>query len=165
MLERLIVDLSKWIAFIILFFTAFACTLYFLYAPYNAILDSHETLTGIQSSTSNSSINQVNVTDSSFTQCPDLFFALINGTQMLPTNDDDITIDDNNDLSNDNSTDGFCQNAPDYSDLQKIGPYPAVYYFGRSSRATILTAFFTLFGNIATGGVPVNDFCLLSLLH
>ena len=150
MLERLIIDISKWIAFIVLFFMAFGCSLYFLYAPYSAILETHEASIGISSSV-------VNSTDPNFAQCPDLFFALMNQTNVP-------SIDDNSDTSNDDttSTNDTCQDDPSYSDLQRIGPYPAIFYFGQSFRATVLTAFFTLFGNIATGGVPVTRLTISS---
>jgi hypothetical protein len=82
-------------------------------------------------------------------KCPDYFYELLNQSIVLPTDNGD------NSNTNQNNSD-FCQQAPDYSIRQKIGSYPAIYYFGQSFQSTLLTTFFTLFNVIGAIGRPVS---------
>jgi hypothetical protein len=83
-------------------------------------------------------------------QCPDYFYELINQTISL------VTSDGNDQTSTDDNTD-FCSQTSNYDVLTRVGPYPAIYYFGQSFfSSTVLTTFFTLFGVIGENGVPVS---------
>ena len=140
MLERLIVDISKWIGYIILFFIAFGCALYLLYSPYSAILDQHNDLSRIQLPVSGSSSNN-NGNNQTMAQCPDLFYVLVNQSNIVMVIDNSA----NQDNSYYGSNDDFCQQSPNYGTLQELGSYPALHYFGQSFRSTVLTTFFALF--------------------
>lgn len=151
MLERMIIDISKWIAIITIFFVAFACTLFFIYGSFASVLEGHVALTGGSPSSSVPSLNSTaNITASK--QCSDYFFQLLNQTRPIITDTVVATSADNSNASSD-----ACQQSPNYGSLVKVGPYPGVYYFGRSFRVTLLTIFFTLFGVIGQNGVPVSD--------
>jgi hypothetical protein len=97
----------------------------------------------------NSSITVQNLTRLDNANCPDYFYEILNQTIVL------ITVD-NNENDNDNvDPTVFCQQSSNYGTYLIVGPYPAIYYFGQSIQATLLTTFFTLFGVIGDG-TPVS---------
>jgi hypothetical protein len=153
MLERMIVDLSKWIGIIAVFFLAFACSLFIIYSPFARALDQHDSFVAATSlntslSTMNSSFNSSTTTNVS-DRCPEYFYQLWNQSQPVL-----VVPNDNKDANN---TDNSCQQSSNYGTLTKIGSYPAVYYFGRSFESTLLTIFFTLFGVFGENGVAVSN--------
>ncbi|CAF4303111.1 unnamed protein product [Rotaria sp. Silwood2] len=58
----------------------------------------------------------------------------------------------------------FCKKIKGYEKIERIGRYPAIYYFGKSFGSTILTTFFTLFGIIAEDELPDRGYELVSLI-
>ena len=91
-----------------------------------------------------------NSTIANNTKCPSYFYQLLN--QTIPF------IMDYGSYSNHNEDKhNICEQTSHYKLLKRIGPYPAIYYFGKSFQSTILTMFFTLFGVIGEDDVPVNN--------
>jgi len=152
MLDRMMIDIARWISLIVIFFIAFACSLYLIFSYFALVLQQQNAL--IQSSTSsiNSSISIIhqNSTVLNNGNCPDYFYQLLNET--IPVIVDDNGYDTTN---NDNNLDA-CQRSPHYAKLQEVGHYPAIHYFGESFEATVLTTFFTLFNVIGELGMPVS---------
>ncbi|CAF1047029.1 unnamed protein product [Rotaria sp. Silwood1] len=147
MLDRMIIDIAKWIGIIIIFFIAFNCSLYFIFSFFSAVLEQQNTLVkSLYNSSSSISIIAKNSTTAIYPQCPDYFYQLLNQTISLLNN----TLDKNNNID----TNDFCQQSSNYNKLTKIGHYPAIYYFGESFKSTLLTTFFTLFGVIGENGIP-----------
>ena len=146
MLERMMIDISKWIFLITIFFATFACSLFFIYSSFAVVADDHTILTGGSSSGSSSANSTVPI------QCSDYFYQLLNQTQPVSTDTSDGSAVGNSYTGNDT-----CQQSSSYSTLVKIGPYPAVHYFGESFKSTLLTLFFTLFGVIGQNGMAVSD--------
>lgn len=145
MVERMISDISKWIVIILIFFIAFACSLFLLFSNFAISLKYHEIL--------NPSLNtrQIRITepiidDNSTSQrnerCPMIFYNLTDSFDWNENKYQYITASD--DLEN-----GTCPASEHWDKIKKIGHYPAVFYFGKSFSTTILTTFFTLFGVIA----------------
>ncbi|CAF2859314.1 unnamed protein product [Rotaria sp. Silwood2] len=159
MLDRMIIDIAKWIGLIIIFFIAFNCSLYFIFSFFSVVLEQKNTL--IKSSyNSNSSISILdqNSTIAYYAQCPDNFYQLLNQTILLLNN-----IGDYNNNKNNIDTNEFCQQSSNYGTLTQVGPFPAIYYFGESFKSTILTTFFTLFGVIGNNGVPDRGYEMITL--
>ncbi|CAF0906842.1 unnamed protein product [Rotaria sordida] len=159
MLDRMIIDIVKWISIIIIFFIAFNCSLYYIFSFFSIVLKQQNTLIK-SSSSSNSSISIIdkNSTIANYVQCPDYFYELLNQTIPLLNN-----IEDNNNNNNNIDTNNFCQQSSNYDTLTQIGPYPAIYYFGESFNSTILTTFFTLFGVIGENGIPDRGYEMVTL--
>jgi len=148
MLERMIIDISKWIVIILIFFIAFACSLFLIFSPFAVALKQHDAL----NRPSNMTEFQIIPRNLAIDRCPDHFKKLVETTSILYQIDYKEIIYNNKDESN------TCKktNDDDYDKIQTIGPHPAIYYFGRSFVSTILTTFFTLFGVIAEDKIPVN---------
>jgi hypothetical protein len=153
MLSRMMVDISKWIVIIIIFFIAFACSLFLIFSYFAVVLEQQNILiqlaTAIESTTS-TPIIQDNSTISNNPQCPDYFYELLNQSVPIIIDNTDNSGDDNTD---DNNT---CAQSSQYTTIKRVGPYPGIYYFGQSFGSTMLTTFFTLFGVIGENGVPVS---------
>ena len=153
MLERMIVDISKWIVIIVIFFVAFACSLYFIFSPFAVISQSHESVTSLANmSESYSSISLITnntgfVADGN--RCPNLFGDLMRN-KTKPNRYIQELLSDDGDLSQ------VCKKSEDYEKKIKVGGRPAIHYFGKTFGATVLTTFFTLFGVIAEDGIPVR---------
>ncbi len=151
MLERMIIDISKWIVIILIFFIAFACSLFLIFSYFAVSLQQHNALHQPLNITEPQLILITKNNFSTINKCPTRFYELtanqpisyLMSKQNVSNNDDD---DDNN----------TCKKNEDYSKIKKIGKHPAISYFGRSFGATILTTFFTLFGVIAEDNIPVN---------
>lgn len=150
MLDHMIVKIAKWIVLIIIFFLAFGSALYFIFSFYAAIVEQHDSLT--QSLSGNNPLTGTSGSSpilANNTNCPDYFYELLNQSYSLviyPGNDD----------INTNDVNGFCKNTSTYDTVKKIGHFPAIYFFGRSFSATLLTSFFTLFGVFSENGIPVS---------
>jgi hypothetical protein len=152
MLDRMIIDIARWIFIIAIFFIAFGCSLFFIFSFFSVVLQQQNAL--IQSSTSsiNSSISIINQSSTAINNgnCPDYFYQLLN--QTIPVIVDATEGDTTN---NDNNQDAW-ERLPNYPTLKKVGHYPAIHYFGQSFGTTLLTIFFTLFNVIGELGVPVS---------
>ena len=153
MLERMMIDIAKWLVIILIFFVAFACALFLIFSYFAVVLEQQnaliQTLSNIGSTTP-TSITQNSSTIANNPQCPDYFYQLLN--QSIP-----ILIDsgaNNGGDNTDNQT--FCEQSSQYTTLEEVGPYPGIHYFGQSFGSTLLTNFFTLFGVIGENGAPVS---------
>ncbi|CAF2182186.1 unnamed protein product [Rotaria magnacalcarata] len=160
MLDRMMVDISKWITIILIFFIAFSCSLFFIFSFYPIVLEQRAF---IDASNTNSSSTIISVIDGNITipdnaKCSDYFYELLNQTIQLPNNTGDNSNSDNGSTG---ATD-ICQQSPDYDTLSKIGPYPAIYYFGQSFQITLLTTFFTLLLNVGQPGLPDRGYELIT---
>ena len=145
------IDIVRWVFFILIFFLAFACSLFVIFSFFSAFLQQEHTFMQSSTSTLNFSTTIIN---SSNGNCPDYFYQLLN--QPIPTGQIDKSNNDNNN-SNTNGNDlDSCQQSSNYDTLKTIGFYPAIHYFGQSFQSTLLTTFFSLFGVIAENGIPVN---------
>ena len=133
MLERMIIDISKWIVIIVIFFIAFACSLFLIFSYFAVALKQHDIL----HPPSNNPESQINTT----------------------TRYSNSTIDYQKIVYGNPNGYNTCKPMPteDYKKIQKIGPRPAIYYFGESFGSTILTTFFTLIGVIVEDRIPVNN--------
>jgi hypothetical protein len=151
MLDRMIIDIVKWIFIIIIFFIAFGCSLFFIFSFFSVALQQQNALTQTSALGINSSISIINKNSTVINNgnCPDYFYQLLN--QTVPV----IVDETNTDTAGNNSLD-VCQQSSDYSTLEEIGHYPAIHYFGQSFGATLLTTFFTLFNVIGEIGMPVS---------
>ena len=154
MLERLISDIAKWLVIILIFFFAFACSLFLIFSyfavslQYRQVADETPTLSSLFYRNLSTSVP-------SDARCPPKFFHLTNYSVVdVPTGSGglfSVTEEEN-----------FCMRTEHYDKIKDVGPYPAVSYFGESFGATILTIFFTLFGVIAEDNVPVRSDSLVS---
>lgn len=141
------IDIARWFFFILIFFIAFACSLFFIFSVFAVILQQENALMQPSTSTSNSPFTMTNSTNGN---CPTYFYELLK--ESIPT-----MIGDDNRKDTTNIADlDFCQQTSNYDTLKKIGPYPAIYYFGQSFQSTLLTTFFTLFGVVADNNIPVG---------
>ncbi|CAF1211680.1 unnamed protein product [Adineta ricciae] len=160
MLERMIIDISKWIVIIVIFFVAFACSLYFIFSSFAVISQSYENATSsankIESHSSIPLITNNTGSVANVNRCPPLFEDLMrNKTEPNRYIREILNYDD--DLSN------VCKKSEDYNKKIKVGGRPAIHYFGKTFGATVLTTFFTLFGVIAEDGIPDRGYELVSL--
>jgi hypothetical protein len=149
MLDRMMIDIAKWILIILIFFISFACSLFLIFSYFSVVVQQQNTLLQASSSISSStstSVMDYNSTTTNNAKCPSYFYELLNQSIPLIA----VSADDDNSDNSDNNTD-FCQQSSNYDTYQKVGPYPAIHYFGRSFEATIVTTFFTLFGVIGEG--------------
>ena len=154
MLERLIIDISKWIVIILIFFIAFACSLFLIFSYFAVALQQRESFMEppsyvnqeppLLSASSNLSAVARN------SRCSALFYELINETML------DALVSVQAQTSKDGVNASFCEQTSQYNRIKRIGPYPAIHYFGQSFGATVLTIFFTLFGVIAADNIPVR---------
>lgn len=144
MLDRTMIDIAKWIVIILIFFLAFACSLFLIFSYFSVVLQQTNLLSGSNSLVADSTSTSTTITNA---KCPDYFYVLLNETISI--------IPDTTDQTN-TSTEDFCEQTSNYDVLTRVGPYPGIYYFGRSFEATLLTTFFTLFGVIGENGVPVS---------
>lgn len=151
MLDYMIVNIVKWLALMIIFFTAFACSLFLIFSYFSALVQQQNTLMQLSTGTIDPAIattNQSSVTSSNG-NCPDYFYQLLNQSVSAVV---DATGDDSTNASNLD----VCQQLSYYSTLTELGSHPAIYYFGQSFQSTLLTTFFTLFGVIGENGIAVN---------
>ncbi|CAF2949966.1 unnamed protein product [Rotaria sp. Silwood2] len=159
MLERMIIDISKWIVIILIFFIAFACSLFLIFSNFAVALQQQEEILG-------KSLNDVEPKTSSITRYSNLsietssrclpYYAFLN--QSFPNITYLETLD-----NMDQDKNFSCKKTRGYDKIQRIGRYPAIYYFGKSFGSTILTTFFTLFGVIAEDELPDRGYELVSL--
>jgi hypothetical protein len=157
MLERMIIDISKWIVIILIFFIAFACSLYLIFSYFAVALEQQKLLKDPTNNTESGVIlskihNSSMIEENS--RCPRYFYELVN--QSI-TNQ----IEDEKENTLDNKS--FCEKASEYDKIKRVGPHPAVYYFGVSFGSTILTTFFTLFGVIVEDSIPDRGYELVTL--
>ena len=149
------IDISKWLVIILIFFVAFACSLFLIFS-YFAVSVQHRHLLAKSSATvptdPSTSIFGNASTQVSFGRCPSAFFALTNRS----FSDSSAGEAGNNGA---NAGVGFCAKIgkDDQLKIKRVGTSPGVYYFGRSFGATTLTTFFTLFGVIAEDRIAVGD--------
>jgi predicted PurR-regulated permease PerM len=129
MVERMIIDISKWIVIILIFFIAFACSLFLIFSHFAVSSQQHNVLN--------------NLSNNSNIEYQDILSNLTNETNW-------------NMIINQMDDNDTCANTKDYNKIKHIGYHPAIHYFGRSFGSTILTTFFTLFGVIADDNLPVN---------
>ena len=161
MLERMIIDISKWLVIILIFFVAFACSLFLIFS-YFAISVKQRHLLAKPSPSFPAETTQSLYRNTSevlnYGRCPDTFYAMTNRT--IP----DSTSENANKGGSYDTTE-FCakMSQQDQLKIRRVGFSPAVYYFGRSFGATTLTTFFTLFGVIAEDKIAVGEY--RSALH
>lgn len=151
MLERMIIDISKWIVIILIFFIAFACSLFLIFSHFAVSLQQKDILSQpslIIDIPQNLMLKSDNITNK---KCPLIFFNLTTELDYY-RNYYVESFDDTNDT---------CKNE-DCFKMKRIGSYPAIYYFGRTFGSTILTTFFTLFGVIFEDNIPVNRIIIYS---
>jgi len=162
----MMVDIARWIAMMIIFFIAFACSIFLIFSYFSVVLQQQNALSQ-SSSVINSSIliTNTNSTIINNGKCPDDFYKLLNQSIPLIINNNEDYYSDyyddyyfyDYDNNNDNGDTNYsCQQTSNYDLVKEIGPYPAIYYFGQSFGSTILTTFFTLFGVIGTIDTPVS---------
>ncbi|UJR27013.1 hypothetical protein I4U23_008318 [Adineta vaga] len=143
MLDYMMIDISKWIFIIVIFFISFACALFSIFSYFAVNLQQQISL--FQTSLNvNSSIEISNITLFNQSTCSDYFYELLNGSIPFIMS----IVEDTNDINNANDS---CQQASTYQLYQNIETYPAINYFGQSFDSTLLTTFFTLFGVIGDG--------------
>jgi len=150
MLNRMMIDIAKWIFIILIFFISFACSLFLIFSYFSVVVQQQNTLLQASSSISSStstSVMDYNCTTTNNAKCPSYFYELLN--QSIPL----ITESTDYDYSDDNTD--FCQQSSNNDTYQPVGSYPAIYFFGQSFEATLLTTFFTLF-NIIGHSEPVS---------
>lgn len=155
MLERMIIDILKWIVIIIIFFLAFACSLYLIFAHFAISLEYQ---TNVQSNETQFLETNTNISSSSegyFARCPDVFFSIM-GDQHEQAHENWYRPTTSDPLIEKNTLDQCPSNVDDKNLIQMIGSRPAIYYFGRSFISTILTTFFTLFGAGVNDNLPVR---------
>ena len=147
MLERLISDILKWLVIILIFFFAFACSLFLIFSYFAVSLQHHYAVD--ETPTSPFFYRNISTSVSSDARCPSKFFYLTNYSIVdLPTGPgSQISLNDE---------ENFCMKTQNYDKIREVGSHPAISYFGQSFGATILTTFFTLFGVIAEDDVPVR---------
>ncbi|CAF1399284.1 unnamed protein product, partial [Didymodactylos carnosus] len=150
MLERMMADISKFIIIFAVFFIAFSFSLYLLFSYFYVTQQQQQ---NILNNINNSEVGQV-LENNSTAQCPTLFFTISNETLMNSNTDTDTE-----DVNIDNST---CSQDENWDILEQVGPYPALYYFGKSIDASLLTTFFTLFGVIGENNVPDRGYELIT---
>ena len=156
MLERMIIDISKWIVIILIFFIAFACSLFLIFSYFSVSLQLHNDLHLLKNQNpSELQINTIIKNDYLLnnTKCPLIFYNLTDQKNSYFLNYRGMILNNNDQNNNDNNT---CSQVNNYNKIKKIGSYPAMYYFGRSFGSTILTTFFTLFGVIAEDDISVK---------
>jgi hypothetical protein len=162
MLERMIVDISKWIVIILIFFIAFACSLYLIFSFYAVALEQQEQLKRLKDGVEQqSSLMLDNTTIKQMTmKCPDLFYSITNLSGPYSIS---YAVDKDTD---DEKISDYCKKTDDYEKIKNVGPRPAIHYFGKSFGATVLTTFFTLFGAGVQDGIPVRrkNFLLIYFL-
>ncbi|CAF4122877.1 unnamed protein product, partial [Rotaria magnacalcarata] len=158
MLERMIIDISKWIVIILIFFVAFACSLFLIFSPFAVALKQHDIL----HTSSNTAASQIvsmmryeTVTMSTSVRCMP-YYKLIN--QSFPN----VTASDAPDAANLDENNS-CKKSKQYDKIESVGPHPAIHYFGEKFGSTILTTFFTLFGDMAEDDIPDRGYELISL--
>ncbi|UJR22097.1 hypothetical protein I4U23_025163 [Adineta vaga] len=159
MLERMIIDISKWIVIILIFFVAFACSLYFIFSPFAILFQGQHNSTSTLDKLDRSTIYlfQDDYTNISNTgRCPLSFDKMMGYTNETIRYSGYGEPDD----SDDNNT---CKKSSDYDKIKSVGSRPAIHYFGERFGSTILTTFFTLFGVIAEDGKPDRGYELVSL--
>ena len=152
MVERMISDISKWIVIILIFFIAFACSLFLIFSNFAVSLKYRDLLNpslNTRQPRITAPIIDDNSTNKRNKRCPEIFY---NWTDASDWNQNKYRyIFGSDDIEN-----GTCPVSEDLSKIKKIGPHPAVFYFGESFSTTILTTFFTLFGVIAEDNTLVN---------
>jgi ABC-type glycerol-3-phosphate transport system permease component len=155
MLERMIIDISKWLIIILIFFIAFACSLFLIFSYFAISLNQRNTL--MESSNIDTISSQAFIIpfenssmQSRNARCPNYFYELINETRIPASTD----AENNDDYDQHGS---FCELSSQYDKVKNIGSFPAIHYFGKAFGSTILTIFFTLFGVIAEDNVPVSS--------
>ncbi|CAF1031114.1 unnamed protein product [Rotaria sordida] len=158
MLERMIIDISKWIVIILIFFIAFACSLFLIFSHFAMAFQQQESLYKLSNYTEPKipymmKFNNLTV-EKSFRCLP--YYELLN--QTIPN----ITSSDQSRNGN-NDTDESCTCSDGCDKIKRIGAYPAIYYFGDRFGSTLLTTFFTLFGVIAEDDLPDRGYELVSL--
>jgi hypothetical protein len=154
MLERMLIDISKWIIIIVIFFIAFACSLYLIFSYFAMALELHDSLNRL-SNDIESPISFLTRNDTFFignpSGCPRIFHNLMN-------NSVETIIYNESTLTTHKDYIDTCKNkhTEDYGKIVKVGPRPAIHYFGRTFGSTVLTTFFTLFGAIVENGISVR---------
>lgn len=152
MVERMISDISKWLVIILIFFIAFACSLFLIFSHFAVALKYHDILNpslNIRQPRITTPIIDDNSTSERNERCPAMFYNLTDASDWSQNKYRYISGSD--DIEN-----GTCSASENWSKIKKIGPHPAVFYFGKSFSTTILTTFFTLFGVIAEDNTLVN---------
>ncbi len=139
----MIIDISKWIVIIVIFFIAFACSLYLIFSFFAVAVKQQDALKLLKNGpdvTNNTMIKVRNM------ECPNMFYEW---TQL-----------NESDLAENTIATVYehvqCDKADDFKKMKSVGTRPAIHYFGESFGATVLTTFFTLFGVIAEDGIPVR---------
>ncbi|CAF1402153.1 unnamed protein product [Rotaria sp. Silwood1] len=158
MLERMIIDISKWIVIILIFFIAFACSLFLIFSYFAVALQQQESLRSTSNYTEPKTSTIMRLSDLSIETNPRClpYYRFLNQSMS--------NIIDRTESNNaDKKTTSSCQNSKSYDKIEKIGPYPAIHYFGATFGSTILTTFFTLFGVIAEDDLPDRGYELVSL--
>jgi uncharacterized protein YpmB len=151
MLDRMIIDISKWIVIILIFFIAFACSLFLIFSYFAVALEQHNDLHRSLNITEPQLILVTQNNISTINKCPEKFYELTaNQSISYFIAKQNIANDDDDDENN------TCKKTEDYDKIKKVGSHPAIHYFGRSFVSTILTTFFTLFGVIFEDNIPVN---------
>ncbi|CAF4051612.1 unnamed protein product [Adineta steineri] len=172
MLERMLIDISKWIVIILIFFIAFACSLYLIFSFFAVAREQQIQLRNLTSLNGHKSVilslitnNTIRIQNNS--RCPERFYQLmenLNETMYYIENDDSNETDNKNTCAcEDDKNYETIKTSENYDKIKRVGPRPALYYFGDSFGSTILTTFFTLFGVIAEDGVPDRSYELISL--
>ena len=147
----MMIDISKWIVIILIFFIAFACSLFLIFSYFAVTLQQKQILMATSNNTAsriNSLMRSSNLMAESHSQF-EAYYSLLN--QSIPN----ITQSEMP-VSNHEDEQGFCEQTKNYDKIKQIGPHPAIYYFGEGFGSTILTIFFTLFGVIAEDELPVS---------
>lgn len=151
MLERLIIDILKWIVIILIFFIAFACSLYLIFANFSASSEFKTILNGVSTPTNDIPKDNIMYNENLTTisrRCPPIFYNFSSRAEDYS----------NYYTQSRHQINNFCEKNDDTClKIQRIGPSPAIHYFGKSVGATIATTFFTLFGVIADDDIPVNE--------
>ncbi|CAF1235574.1 unnamed protein product [Adineta steineri] len=172
MLERMLIDISKWIVIILIFFIAFACSLYLIFSFFAVAREQQIQLRNLTSLNGHKSFILSSITNNTIiiqnnSKCPQLFYDLmenLNETMYYIENDDSNETDNKNTCAcEDDKNYETIKTSENYDKIKRVGPRPALYYFGDSFGSTILTTFFTLFGVIAEDGVPDRSYELISL--
>ena len=143
MLDRMIIDISKWIVIIVIFFIAFACSLYLIFSFFAVAVKQQDALRLLKNGSEVANNTIITVRNM---ECPNTFY------EWTQLNETDLA---HNTIA---TVDGprQCDKTEDFKKMKNVGSRPAIHYFGESFGATVLTIFFTLFGVIAEDGIPVR---------
>ena len=153
MLERMIIDILKWLVIMTIFFSGFACSLYFIFSHYSVSLQQRDLMTDTTSSFQ-SGQNRWRLSNDTWipnSRCPSNFDEFLNRTDLYF-----IDPERKNNFSNNIYDEFSCGDPSNYEKLKQIGSSPAIHYFGERIGSTVLTTFFTLFGVIADDDLPVS---------